>query len=174
MNIDPFNLFYEEFKYKLKKHNIACPHLETQQLARKEWEQMSEIEQFRFVYIAKRQDEAYLNFKNKSEINQENPNQHNKMSKQDYKSLKHQFQINYCKNENCENQAVQIEEELLKMYQDITINRYAIMGKFGAVSLFGIQEKRQSVLIWHTLIDGPIKKYQLKELHQKVQRFLTP
>lgn len=28
MNIDPFNLFYEEFKYKLKKHNITCPNLE--------------------------------------------------------------------------------------------------------------------------------------------------
>lgn len=42
------------------------------------------------------------------------------------------------------------------------------MGNFGAVSLFGIHEKRQSVLIWHTLINGPIKKFSLKNLHQKV------
>ncbi|CAD8150136.1 unnamed protein product [Paramecium pentaurelia] len=175
MNIDPFNLFYEEFKYKLKKHNIQCHHLETQQLAKKEWEQMNEQEKYRFVYMSNRQQEAYLNFQNKIAINQENPKQPNKMTKQDQKNIKYQFQINYCKNEDCETQANILEKELLNINKNITINRYALMGNFGAVSLFGIQEKRQSVLIWHTLINGPIlKKSQLKKLNIKVQMFLTP
>ncbi|CAD8057739.1 unnamed protein product [Paramecium sonneborni] len=175
MNFDPFNLFFEEFKYKLKKHNISCPHPDTEQLARKEWEQLNQQEKHRFLYMANRQEEAYLNFQNIITINQENSKIAKKLSKQDSKFQKYHFQINYCKTNDCESLADFIEEELYNVNKTLKVERYALTGNFGAVSLFGIQEKRQSVLIWHTLINGSLHlKSQIKHLREKILKFLTP
>ncbi|CAD8058720.1 unnamed protein product [Paramecium sonneborni] len=150
MNINSFEIFLEEFKFNIKKHNCSLTRHQLEKLAKKKWMSLKDSDKHRFLQIT-----------NVGQVNQQI----------------NEFQINdyNFKNEFSE-QALLLKYILQSINREFIINIVQVQdwnSNIQAVSLFAIRQTGTSILIWHTLKDGQIKETKKDCLLKTIEKFLN-
>ncbi|CAD8140865.1 unnamed protein product [Paramecium octaurelia] len=150
MNINSFEIFLEEFKFNIKRHNYSLTRQQIEKLAKKKWMALEDSQKFRFMVMT-HTDQVY------QQINE--------------------FQINdyNFKNEFSE-QAILLKRILQSRNREFIINTIQIKDwntNIEAVSLFAIRSERTSKLLWHTLRDGLINETREGEVIKVIENCLN-
>ncbi|CAK82252.1 unnamed protein product (macronuclear) [Paramecium tetraurelia] len=150
MNINSFEIFLEEFKFNIKRHNYSLTRQQIEKLAKKKWMALEDSEKFRFMVMT-----------HTDQVDQQI----------------NEFQINdyNFKNEFSE-QAILLKRILQSRNKEFIINTIQIEDwntNIEAVSLFAIRSQRTSKLLWHTLRDGLINETREAELIKVIENRLN-